>query len=192
MTIEKTVRPYEVLVRFGRAGFQGAHVQDIEEVVEGDEVLAARILPARPLTEAEVGDVVGGEAARLIEAVEATRLQAQADAAAAAEARAALETLRAAREAADEAAWTARAELAVTAVQLERKVAEQVALEQALGEMAGKVRAAEQVSISLQDRLDRFMADRAREQAADAARIAELEALLEGVWGEGVGARAPG
>lgn len=42
MTIEKRTRPYELLVRWGPAGLQGAHVQFIDEIVEDDLILQAR------------------------------------------------------------------------------------------------------------------------------------------------------
>lgn len=44
MTIEKTSRPYEFLVRWGGDGtIQGAHIQFIDEVKDGDEILAAKV-----------------------------------------------------------------------------------------------------------------------------------------------------
>jgi hypothetical protein len=47
--VEKVTRPYEVLVRLRPGGVEAAHVMEIEEIKDGDTVVAARELPAKPL-----------------------------------------------------------------------------------------------------------------------------------------------
>lgn len=71
MAITKTTFLYEILVRFGPDGYRGSHVLDLEKVVDGAEILVERVLPARPITEAEVGELLGGKVAALIEQLDA-------------------------------------------------------------------------------------------------------------------------
>lgn len=73
MTITKNVSLYEILIRFNAGGFQGAHVIEREEIVEGGEVLSARELPARPVTAKEVGTYLGKQNAKLIQSADAAR-----------------------------------------------------------------------------------------------------------------------
>ncbi len=73
MTITKNVSLYEILIRFNADGFQGAHVIEREELIEDGAVLSARELPARPVTEKEVGVYVGKKNAKLIEAADGAR-----------------------------------------------------------------------------------------------------------------------
>jgi len=50
MAIERIIRPYELLVRWGADGaIQGAHVQFIEEIKEGAQVIAATLGNAQPV-----------------------------------------------------------------------------------------------------------------------------------------------
>lgn len=70
MTITRSTFLYEVLARFNSAGFQGAHAIDIEQVADGTEVISEKELPARPITQAEFGDLLGGQTAALIEAAD--------------------------------------------------------------------------------------------------------------------------
>ena len=70
MALKKSTDLYEVLVRFGPEGYRGAHVIDAETVMDGDEVLAHREHPARPVTKAELGSLLGARNATLIEAAD--------------------------------------------------------------------------------------------------------------------------
>jgi hypothetical protein len=70
MTIERTSHLHEILIRFGPDGYRGAHVIDLERVVDGGELISERELPARPVTQAEIGPIIGAENARLIEAAD--------------------------------------------------------------------------------------------------------------------------
>jgi hypothetical protein len=82
MTIEKSTTLYEVLVRFDETGaVKGGHVIDMETVKDTntDEILSARETAARPITEAEVGDVIGASNAQNIEQI--AQLEAERDAA---------------------------------------------------------------------------------------------------------------
>jgi len=81
---------YEILLRFDADGLRGAHVQDLDRILDGDEVVSEIPSPARAVTVAEVGDLLGKENVEFIgkavehrEAVEQAR-----DRAAEAEARA--------------------------------------------------------------------------------------------------------
>ena len=60
MPIEKRTRPYEVLIRLRHNEVEVAHVAEIEEIVEGDVVLAAKEGTPRPLALAgpEFGAIV--------------------------------------------------------------------------------------------------------------------------------------
>jgi len=71
MAIERNTFLFEFLVRMGPGGFVGAHAIDLERVSDGDEVIAERELPARPLTEAEAGTILGTENARMVEMLSA-------------------------------------------------------------------------------------------------------------------------
>lgn len=77
MALTTRTRLYEILVRFGPSGFQGAHAIDIDEIVDGDEVKAAKELPARPITSAEMSEMLGNHSAALIEAADAARAAAR-------------------------------------------------------------------------------------------------------------------
>lgn len=78
MTIARATFLYELLVRLGPYGFIGAHAIDLERVSDGAEIIAERELPARPLTEAEAGAILGAESARLIEQLGAAAVEAAA------------------------------------------------------------------------------------------------------------------
>lgn len=73
MTIERRASLYEVLIRFDANGYKGSHVIDIDEVFDADtgEIHSARELPARPITQAELGPLLGEATAGLIEGTEA-------------------------------------------------------------------------------------------------------------------------
>jgi len=73
MAIQRTTHLYEVLYRGGPGGFQGAHAVDLERVADGEQIYAETLLPARPITEAEFGDLLGGQSAALIEAADTAR-----------------------------------------------------------------------------------------------------------------------
>lgn len=75
MTLKKSTDLYEVLVRFGPDGFVGAHVIEAETVHEGKDVLAFKELPARPVTKAEIGGLLGANTAKLIEAADIARAE---------------------------------------------------------------------------------------------------------------------
>lgn len=101
MAIKKETCLYEVLLRFGPEGFRGAHVQDLERIVEGDKVHAETPALTRAVTLEEVGQYIGAENAKLIEAADAEKARADAAEARAEELEGALADERAAREAAE-------------------------------------------------------------------------------------------
>lgn len=79
MAIKEIITRYELLVRFDdmTGEFKGAHAID---AVRYENTTAGTIshpvhTPARPITAAEFADMVGAEAARLIEAADAARLE---------------------------------------------------------------------------------------------------------------------
>jgi len=74
MAIERNTLLYELLVRLGPDGFLGAHAIDLERVTDGDEVIAERELPARPLSELEAGTILGAENARMVEQLAAEQI----------------------------------------------------------------------------------------------------------------------
>lgn len=59
--IEKRTHLYEVLLRFDEHGFKGAHVRDLETVVETETgaAIAVREGEARAVTLAECGPLIG-------------------------------------------------------------------------------------------------------------------------------------
>lgn len=78
MAITRTSFLYEILLRFNANGYQGAHVIDLEQVIEDGNVISERELPARPITEAEIGTIIGAQSAALVEAADAARAEARA------------------------------------------------------------------------------------------------------------------
>lgn len=85
--IEKTSFLYEVLLRFGPDGLSGAHAIDMVRIVDtgSGEVIAENEELARPITQAEVSDILGAETAGMIEQIgrleaEVAELTAQLDA----------------------------------------------------------------------------------------------------------------
>lgn len=65
---------YEVLIRFDHNGYKGSHVIEADYFVGDDGVLIAdKIAEAMPITQQQVGDLLGGETAGLIEQLEAAR-----------------------------------------------------------------------------------------------------------------------
>lgn len=76
MTIERETHLYEILLRFNSDGYQGSHVIDLEIMTENGAVISERELPARSITEAEVGGIIGQQSARLVEAADAAIAQA--------------------------------------------------------------------------------------------------------------------
>lgn len=75
MALTKTKCIYELLYRGGPKGFVGAHVIEMECVYEDGEKIGERFFPARPITEAEFREMLGGESAALIEAADAARAE---------------------------------------------------------------------------------------------------------------------
>lgn len=74
MTLTQRKSLHEILIRFDVAGrFQGAHVLDLVQIMDGTQEVSASIGQARGIAEAEVGPIIGDQSARLIEAVEAAR-----------------------------------------------------------------------------------------------------------------------
>lgn len=116
---ERTTSLYEILIRFNEDGFQGAHVKDLETIREGAEVLLARESDPRPVTLKEVGEHVGKESAKLIEAADAARALAKQHEAAANDAVAKVESA--------EVAALARAEAAEADAKAKIETAEAVA-----------------------------------------------------------------
>jgi hypothetical protein len=80
MAIEKHSYLYEILIRFDEDGFAGAHVKDLETVFDADDgvVYSAKETEPRNVTEAEVGEILGAQAAVLIETVDRERVRAAA------------------------------------------------------------------------------------------------------------------
>jgi len=82
MTIEKRVNTYEMLLRWNPATgeFRGAHVIDAVTFVDTDDDTASdpKLSDARPVTQAEFGELLGQHAAGAIEAagVQAARADA--------------------------------------------------------------------------------------------------------------------
>lgn len=76
--IEKRVTPYELLTRFGLDGvWQGAHVIDAVRYVEADGAVSDPTLqPPRAVTAAEFAELLGSQAAALIEAADAATARA--------------------------------------------------------------------------------------------------------------------
>jgi hypothetical protein len=66
--LEKVTRPYEVLVRLHPSGVEAAHVMEIEEIRDGDTIVAAKELPARPLA------LAGAEFGALVDRINLTVL----------------------------------------------------------------------------------------------------------------------
>lgn len=65
MGIEKRTFPYEILLRLGPGGLIASHLIELEQVVDGDEEIAARELPARPIEPAEIAAILGEHAGLL-------------------------------------------------------------------------------------------------------------------------------
>ena len=93
MAITDNTFLYEILYRGGPDGFQGAHAVDLRRVADGDTILVDQEQPARPITEAEFRDLLGGQTAALIEAADAANARAAAAEAALAVAQAQLAAL---------------------------------------------------------------------------------------------------
>lgn len=73
MAAKIRTRLYEVLIRFGPEGFSGAHVVDVDEMVDGKTVIPVREHLPRPVTAAELGELLTPQVAKLMEEVNATR-----------------------------------------------------------------------------------------------------------------------
>lgn len=78
MAMARNTSLYELLARFGPSGYLGAHAIDLERVTDGDELVAERELPARSITQAEFGAMLGAQSAALIEAADEARAEAAA------------------------------------------------------------------------------------------------------------------
>src|SRR4051794_27402215 len=76
MATDRTKCIYEILIRFDADGFRGAHVKDLETIMEDGEVLVQRETDPRPATLEEVGQYLGKESAKLIEAAAVARAEA--------------------------------------------------------------------------------------------------------------------
>lgn len=77
MSIEKKTDLYEILLRFGPGGLQGAHAKDLISLVDTDAavVLSAVEGPARPVTAAECAGLIGAEQASLVEQIAALQAE---------------------------------------------------------------------------------------------------------------------
>lgn len=76
MALKKRSYPTEILIRLDPdGGVRGMHVKNIEEILDGKAVVSAREDPARPLTEAEFGKIVGDLPARLNEQLDQLRAE---------------------------------------------------------------------------------------------------------------------
>jgi hypothetical protein len=76
MTITKQTALNEILIRLADDGsVAGAHVVEIEHLTDTatGEILSSRLLPARGITAAEVGDLLGAANAGLLEQIDALR-----------------------------------------------------------------------------------------------------------------------
>lgn len=71
MGLKKQKHLYEILLRFDADGFRGAHVVDLETITDDGEIVSAKELPARPITEEEVGSIIGSTNAKVIEQADA-------------------------------------------------------------------------------------------------------------------------
>ena len=78
MTIERKTFVHEILIRLDETGFRGAHVADLECLFENGQPIPGAVKegPPRPLTAAEVGELIGVEQARVIESATAFRQEA--------------------------------------------------------------------------------------------------------------------
>lgn len=103
MQVERETTLYEILLRFGPDGLQGAHVIDRERLIDRDtgDVLKDETGKARAVTAAEVGVYLGAKNAALLEAVAVAEARVAELDQALAEQKAAIEPERAARKAAE-------------------------------------------------------------------------------------------
>lgn len=168
MALAKNTHLYEVLIRFGPDGYRGAHVIDLELITDGDEIVSGKELPARPLTKAEIGPIIGATNAKLIEAAD----QARAEKEVAAEER---DNAKLAAFDATTRATNAEGQLAGLREAYEERVAQLVAakddVEKAVSyaaELEGKHATAEQERDEARSEADKLR-----------ARVAELEAAAK-------------
>lgn len=74
MALTKRVALYEILIRLtDRGGVAGAHVVEIEHVIDGDEIVTSKVLSPRGITAAEVGEVIGETNAGLFAEIDKLR-----------------------------------------------------------------------------------------------------------------------
>lgn len=163
--MEKTVRPYEVMVRLGRGGVETAHVIEIEEIVEDGKVTFARERPARPLALADK------EFSTVVAAIDATvlgerdSLKASLDAAT----KENLELSGGLAELNDRFTQMANAHTSLQAESADREkevAARNVRITHLEGECAAMEQQVAELTAKVSD-LERQLADQAREMVAD-------------------------
>lgn len=78
MAIERVTYLYELLIRLGHGGFEGARAIEIEVFMEdGVSVGAPSELPARPIARKELSALIGAENARLVSVADAAVAEGQ-------------------------------------------------------------------------------------------------------------------
>lgn len=126
MAIERKIYLYELLIRLGHGGFEGARAIEIETFMEdGQPVGIPSELPARAIALDELSGLMGAEAARLITTADAAVAEALA-------LKAEVEGLRKQRDVANEAARQAQAAEQAARTELAQAQAEAVALRAAV------------------------------------------------------------
>lgn len=76
--IEQREHLHEITVNVGPGGFVGARCRTAMQIVDGDEVIAERYGPTRPITREEVEALIGENNAVIIEAADTARAEAKA------------------------------------------------------------------------------------------------------------------
>lgn len=104
---------YEILIRFDADGYRGSHVIDLQQVTDDGEILASKPLDPRPVEPAEVREILGDNAARMIQSTD--RVIAELF-----EVRADRDTLIAQRDDANRARASAEADLAEARAEITR------------------------------------------------------------------------
>lgn len=117
MAIEEKTIPYEILIRLGPDGYQAAHVIDLEMLVDTTTgaVRAATELPARPISVAEAGEILGTESVALLVQIDLLKADLAAE-------KAKVEQAEAARAEAESAAARAEADKSAAVAEAVRQV----------------------------------------------------------------------
>lgn len=112
MAIEKIVERYEFLCRFRGGALVGAHVLDLERIVDTEtgQVYAETVMPAKPVNPATIGDVIGEQVAGLMEQVAALSAELEVRVSAAEQMQVQITSLEAALAEAQKAAAAAKPE----------------------------------------------------------------------------------